>query len=96
MAQRAFRIEDIDLIMMIATEVEDGYIVREKDCQAVERELKRQLDRIRRLKGKRLVVQDGAVVTAYHAARDTERRLLRDVAEGNLSEPGGQSRLPAR
>jgi hypothetical protein len=34
LAQRAIAGEDLDLIMLIATEVEDGYIVRAKDARA--------------------------------------------------------------
>jgi hypothetical protein len=68
MAQRAFRIRDAELIALIGTEVEDGYLVREKDYQQVERTLKELLIRSRRVVGKRLVVADGSIVTAYHAS----------------------------
>ena len=84
MAQRAIREDDLDLIMIIGTEVRDGYIVRTKDCQAAERELKRLLDRVRRLNGKRLVVEAGHLVTAYRAERATERRLMRHTEEREL------------
>jgi len=81
MAQRAFRLEDLDLIMMIGTEVEGGFIVLTRDCQAAESELKRLLKQVRRLDGTRLVVEGGTVVTAYRAGRKTERRLVRSAAE---------------
>jgi len=81
MVQRAISIDDLDLIMLIGTEVEDGYLVRSKDCRAAERRLKQLLDQVRRLDGKRVVVVDGKVVTAYHAHPAKERRLLRGSEE---------------
>jgi hypothetical protein len=77
MAQRAIRKDDVDLIMLIGIEVEDGFLVRNKDRQAAERELKQLLSQVRRLDGKRLVVEDGRVITAYHACPSKERGLLR-------------------
>ncbi len=77
LSQRGIAQTDIDLLMLIGTEVDDGHFVRERDYQAFERELMHVLHRARRLIGKRLVVADGRVVTAYHANRKTERRLLR-------------------
>jgi hypothetical protein len=77
MAQRAIRKADVDLIMLIGTEVEDGFLVRSKDRQAAERELKQLLSQVRRLDGKRVVVADGRIITAYHARPGKERELLR-------------------
>lgn len=76
-AQRGIRHDDLELIQWIGTEVEGGYLVRERDFQALDRELKRLRDHARRLVGKRIVVAGESVVTAYHARPDTERRLLR-------------------
>jgi hypothetical protein len=76
-AQRGFAQRDLDLIRWIGTEVEGGYLVREKDFLALEQELKRLRDRARRLVGKRVVVEGDYVVTAYHARPGKERRLLR-------------------
>lgn len=84
MAQRGIPAREADLIALIGTEVDDGYLVRTKDCQAAEREIKRLLERIRRLKGKRLVIADGRIVTAYQTTRRTERRLLRRAHECDL------------
>lgn len=75
MAQRG--IKDVELIELVGTEVADGYIVREKDCQTIEQIFKDFLRRVRRLRGKRLVVIDGKIVTAYHADRREERRVFR-------------------
>lgn len=82
--QRSLRINDPDLIALIGTAVEDGYLVRTKDYQEIERALKQLLQRFRRLIGKRVVVADGRIVTAYHATKSNERRLLRRVQEVDL------------
>ena len=84
MAQRAIKLKDAELMRLIGTEVDDGYLVRAKDCQEVEREVKRFLDRVWRLEGKRLVIADGRILTAYHASRRYQRRLLRNAPERDL------------
>jgi hypothetical protein len=81
MSQRAIRETDLELIMLIGTEVEGGYLVRSKDCQAAERQLKQLLARVRRLDGKRIVVAGGRVITAYRARPAKERDLLRTTEE---------------
>jgi hypothetical protein len=84
MRQRAFHGDDLDLIRLIGTEVEGGYIVLNRDRQAAERDLKRLLQRIRRLSGKPLVIAGGCLVTVSRPGKATERRLLRDAADGEL------------
>ena len=76
-AQRGIRHDDLDLIQWIGTEVEGGYLVRQRDFQALERDLKRLREKVRRLIGKRVVIAGGTVVTAYHTQSSKERRLLR-------------------
>jgi len=77
MAQRGIMPKDSDLIALIGTQVDDGYLVREQDYREVEHAMKRFLQRLRRVVGKRLVVQGNRVVTAYHSSEKHERRLLR-------------------
>lgn len=77
MAQRGLADDDLELIRWIGTEVEGGYLVREKDFQALDRELRQLRDQARRLVGKRLVLAGDQLVTAYHAARRKQRLLLR-------------------
>ena len=86
MAQRGIKIKDADLITLIGTEVDDGYLVRDQDCQNAERELKQIIENIRHVRGKRLVVANGQIVTAYHTSRKCKRRLLRNAHERDLSE----------
>ena len=86
MAQRAIGEDDPELILRVGTEVEDGYLVRAKDCQSVERQLKRLAHRVRRLQGKRVVVAGDRIVTVYHTCSGTERRLLRGTEERVLAD----------
>lgn len=79
MAQRGLADDDLELIRWIGTEVEGGYLVREKDFQALDRELRQLRDQARRLVGKRLVLAGERLVTAYHAARSKQRLLLRSA-----------------
>ena len=77
MSQRAIRFDDLELAELIGTEVEGGWYVRQKDAQAYIRDLKRDIDRARRLAGKRIVTDGDTVISAYHAGQAKERRLLR-------------------
>ena len=81
MSQRGIASDDVELIRLIGTEVEGGYFVREKDFRALDRQLKHLRDHVRRLVGKRLVVEGDRIVTAYHVERGKERRLLRAAGE---------------
>lgn len=76
MAQRGIRASDIALMMTFGTEVNDGFLVRDKDVQAIEREVKAFLQRLRQMQGKRLIARDGTLVTAFHATERQTRRLL--------------------
>lgn len=82
--QRGIRANDIDLALLLGTAVEGGIVVLQRDYQAFEREVKRLLQRARRLVGKRLVIDSGRLVTGYHAAPGKMRRLLRNKREGAL------------
>ncbi len=77
LAQRGVSSSDAELIVTYGTEVEGGYIFLEKNCTDLEQELKAALKQVRHLRGKRVVVEDGYLVTTYHATRTTARRLLK-------------------
>ena len=66
MAERGLTAGDLELAMWIGTEVQGGYLVREKDFHSLEREWKRLRDQARKLVGKRVVVDGDCVTTAYH------------------------------
>lgn len=86
MAQRGVMPKDAELIVLVGTQIDDGYLVRDSDYQEVEHALKRLLQRLRRVVGKRLIVKNGRIVTVYHPTAKYQRRLLRDARENNLHE----------
>jgi hypothetical protein len=86
MAQRGIKNSDLDLIAHIGTEVDDGLLITERDYQKFEREQKQLLERARRICGKRFVICDGKLVTAYQASRRNNRRLLRNAPENDFYE----------
>ena len=83
-AQRGLSNGDIEIVRWFGTEVEGGYLLLEKDAQNVERDAKRLIATVRRLRGTRIVVRENDVVTAYHARPKTTRRLLRGAEEREL------------
>jgi hypothetical protein len=86
MAQRGIVPNDSELIALIGAEVDGGYLVRNKDYQEAERVVKRLLERLRRVVGKRLVVKNNRIVTAYQPRKQYQRRLLRDARERDLCD----------
>ena len=85
-AQRGIAINDLNILMLIGCEVENGYFVRDKDYESFEREVFKSLERIRRQCGARLVVSDGCIVTTYRTNRRQGRRLLRNAEETEVEE----------
>jgi len=75
MAQRGIIPKDSELIVLIGTEVDDGYLVRDKDYQEVEHALKHFLQRCRRIVGKRLIVKNDRIVTEVVPVSGTVWRL---------------------
>lgn len=78
-AQRALPLRDMDLLLLVASEVEDGFLVREKDYQVFEKQMRDLVRRVGQWRGARLVVEDGHVVTAYRPCRRKHRQLLREA-----------------
>lgn len=78
-AQRGFRDGDAELIMAIGTEVEGGYLVRQRDVWDFEQRVKHLLERVYRSAGKRLVVEGDVVVTGYYSRLGKERKLMKKL-----------------
>lgn len=71
MAQRGFRNCDLDLVQVIGTPIEGGYLITKKDVKAT-------IHAVERLQGARIVVGDGGrVVTIYRPSKKRTRNLLR-------------------
>lgn len=81
LAQRGVTTGDAELIVRYGTEVEGGYIFLEKNCADLERELNAAPQKARRLCGKRVVMESGHMITAYHATKSTAQRLLKSSEE---------------
>lgn len=86
LAQRGISTSDADLILLIGSETPDGFLVRDHDYAALEAALKRLLNRLSRLRGKRLVVAGKQLVTAYHARPKEQRRLRRLATERGMGQ----------
>jgi hypothetical protein len=77
MAQRAILPSDLEIILAFGSEVEDGILVRDKDVECAERAIRSLLKRVQKVKGKRIVVSDGYLVTAYHATDREQSHLMK-------------------
>jgi hypothetical protein len=86
MSQRIVSLPDVEPITLIGTKVSDGYLVRAQDCQSDRDAREAVSGQVRKLKGTRLVVANGRIVTAYQASRWKQRRLLRNAQERDLDE----------
>lgn len=69
LAQRGFVPSDLDLILALGSEVDDGFLVLKKDIKIIEDTLRAILRKLQKIEGKRLVVVDGHLVTAFHASK---------------------------
>lgn len=78
MAQRGIREADIDLILTMGSEVEGGLLVRRKDFERYEADLRARIQKAERLVGKRLVMVKDTLVTAYHSSQTEAKRLLQN------------------
>lgn len=78
MDQRGLNDADIELILAFGYEVEGGFVLRRKDVQAQLQRLRAQIQRMEKLEGKRVVVAQDHLVTAYHASGEDLKRLLRN------------------
>lgn len=88
MAQRGIRVDDLGLIRALGTEVEGGWLVRERDCTQFIMACKQLMDHADRLRGVRLVEQDGVVVTTYRARPRKQRKLLRRDVKHRVRREG--------
>ena len=76
MAQRGLSSDDLDLLLQLGVEVPQGYLATRKGVAEISCQLKRIIDRLERLPGKRVVVRNDVLVTTYHATERQQRRLL--------------------
>ena len=68
MRQRGFRDEDIRLALNASTQVaNDAFVLTNRDAAREIQKRKREIQTLERLRGCKLIVEDGALVTCYRA-----------------------------
>lgn len=74
MRQRGIRDADIGLLLTVAERVsEDALLLtRQRAAREIERR-RREIQQLERLRGTRLIIEDGALVTVYHEHRSGNR-----------------------
>ena len=76
--QRGLRDADVVLLMDTATPLAgDAWLMTDADVAREITRRKREIQQIERLRGVKVVVADGVVVTAYHSRLGDQRRALR-------------------
>ena len=78
MRQRGVRDDDLRLLLNAASQVApDAYLLTERDAAREIAKRKHEIQRLERLKGFKLIVEDGAVITCYSACRENLKRTMR-------------------
>ena len=87
LAQRGFVPSDLELILTLGSEVEDGILVLRSDVKAAEENLRAMIRKLQKIEGKRLVVVNGHLVTAFHASkRETCKLTKRDFVRKRVQK----------
>lgn len=78
MRQRGMRDDDLRLLLATATQVApDAYILTDADATREINQCKREIERLERLRNRKIVVAGGSVITCYPARPKNQRRTLR-------------------
>ncbi len=78
MRQRGLRDADLHLLLDCATQVApDAYLLTRKDAAREIARHKREIQRLERLSGRKIVVDGAAVLTCYYSRPKDQRRTLR-------------------
>ncbi len=80
MQQRGINEPDLQMVLQYGTETKDGYYLRQRDVEEMERVLRKAISRLHRLSGKYVVVDGDTVVTSYHPTKLKQKRILRNRA----------------
>ncbi len=80
MQQRGIRKQDIDLLLACGTQVdESSVLLSEKDAAREIHRRKREIQALERLRGAKVVISEGVVVTCYRAAERRVKKMLRQA-----------------
>ena len=77
--QRGYRLSDVPLIAEYGTPVHDGFILTPRDVERVQGEMKRLLDRLRRLVNVFVPVAEDTAMSIYRPATPKRRRRLEEA-----------------
>ena len=78
MRQRGLRDDDLRLLLKAASQVSpDAYMLTERDAAREITRRKREIQSLERLKGCKVVVEDGIIITCYRAHRKNQKKTLR-------------------
>lgn len=78
MRQRGRRSEEVELLISAATQVEPGaYLLTEADVRREVARRKREISRLEKLAGWKVIVAGDTVVSCYHSRREDQKRMLR-------------------
>lgn len=78
MRQRGLKDNDLAFLLEIASQVSpDAYLLTDRDAAREIARRKREIQSLERLKGCKVVVADGVILTCYHSRRKDQRRTVR-------------------
>lgn len=77
MQQRAVRDSDVELILQIGTQTDQGILVRDKDAQQAIAKREWEIERILRFVGQCVILQGDSLITTYKASPRRQKMLLR-------------------
>lgn len=74
MRQRGFRSADVSLVLSVATRVaDDAFFLSDKDAAREIERRRHEIQQLERLRGTKLIVDCGNVITLYHSDRKPVR-----------------------
>ena len=78
MRQRGLRDDDMSLLLRAASQVSpDVYMLTERDTAREIARRKSEIQSLERLNGCKVVVEQGCIVTCYHAGKKNRKKTLR-------------------
>jgi hypothetical protein len=77
MPQRNLKKSDLDIVLTLGTEINDGVILTNNDASQAIRELKDEIKRVERLTNLFVVIENEALITAYRPRPSKMKKIMR-------------------